>query len=156
MDKILTTPDLRVWCETPRILFFIIRANIVNERIEFFRKNDNIKWVNSYLLTSEKDHFRRYKQGELSSAKKKSYIHTGTDNIHIILYPWSIINKVLKSIKESDKYNKYTSSQQLALCLYFIEKDNHFTGDGIWNIMEQEKQLKDNEKMTLETDELRD
>ncbi|KAL2738361.1 hypothetical protein V1477_011720 [Vespula maculifrons] len=200
MDKILTIPDLRVWGKTPHILFFIIRKNIINERIEFFRKNDNIKWVNLYLLTCDRRHFRRYKQGELSFVKKKKYIRyilkkeldsedehlintfqlhpywnrvsfvdlddtlriikkyfpieDICSNIHIILYPWSTINKALKSIKESDKYNKYTSSQQLALCLYLIEKDNHFTGDGIWNIMEQEKQLKDNEKMTLETDEL--
>ncbi|XP_043678024.1 transcription termination factor 5, mitochondrial [Vespula pensylvanica] len=202
MDKILAIPDIRVWCKTPRILFFIIRKNIVNERIEFFRKSNDIKWVNLYLLTSDRNYFRKYKQGELNFVKKKKYIRyilskeLGSENehlintfqlhpywnrvsfvdlddtlriiknyfsiedicsnIHIILYPWSTINKVLKSIKESDKYNKYTSSQQLALCLYLIEKDNHFTGDGIWNIMEQEQQLKDNEKMTLEIDEPRD
>lgn len=56
--------------------------------------------------------------------------------LNMIIFFRSTINKVLKSIKESDKYNKYTLSQQLALCLYLIEKDNHFTGDGIWNIME--------------------
>ncbi|KAL2714604.1 hypothetical protein V1478_015789 [Vespula squamosa] len=199
MDTLLTIPDLRVWCKTPRILFFIVRKNVVNERIEFFRKNDNIKWINSYLLTSDKTYFEKYNRGEFSFSKKKKYIEYILDkelgikskdlinkfqqhpywnrvsfvdldntlctikenfsredicnNIHIILYPWSIINKVLKSIQESDKYSKYTPSQQLALCLYFMEKDNHFTGDGIWNIMEEERQLKDNEKIVLGTNE---
>lgn len=61
------------------------------------------------------------------------------DNLHIILYPVSRIADKLKSLQ--DKTNKIiaeasklelTNSQMLGLCLYAIELEFHFGGDGIW------------------------
>lgn len=73
----------------------------------------------------------------LRSIKEYYSIEDICRNIHIILYPWATIKKTLQTINESDTFCKvYTLSQQLALCLYLIEKNNHFTGDGIWNIEE--------------------
>ncbi|XP_035728076.1 transcription termination factor 5, mitochondrial-like isoform X1 [Vespa mandarinia] len=196
MEKLLTMPDLRVWCKTPRILYFILDKNVINERIKFLRNNGYIKNTNLYLLTSDRTYFDRYKKGEFNFSRKLKYIkyilhkELGYDkkdlmnkfkrhqywnkvsfvdlddtlrimkknfsiediyhNIHIILYPWSTISKILKSIQESDVYKNYTPSQQLALCLYFLEKDNHFTGDGIWNMREEEKQLQSNKEINDE------
>ncbi|KAL0124333.1 hypothetical protein PUN28_006279 [Cardiocondyla obscurior] len=57
-------------------------------------------------------------------------------NIHIVLYEQSKVEKMLVDLKrqysKSKRYS-FTNSQYLALCLYMLEKDNHFTGDGIWN-----------------------
>lgn len=33
---------------------------------------------------------------------------------------------------QNTKYS-FTNGQYLALCLYMLEKDTHFTGDGIWS-----------------------
>lgn len=45
------------------------------------------------------------------------------------------MEKVLADLKrrysQSTEYS-FTNSQYLALCLYILEKDTHFTGDGIW------------------------
>ncbi|XP_011136613.2 transcription termination factor 5, mitochondrial isoform X2 [Harpegnathos saltator] len=57
-------------------------------------------------------------------------------NIHIVLYSRSVIEELLadlrKKYSQSTEYS-FTNRQYLALCLYMIEKDTHFTGDGIWN-----------------------
>lgn len=46
------------------------------------------------------------------------------------------MEKVLADLKR--RYSKstefsFTNGQYLALCLYILERDTHFTGDGIWN-----------------------
>ncbi|XP_011707905.1 PREDICTED: uncharacterized protein LOC105462759 isoform X1 [Wasmannia auropunctata] len=64
-------------------------------------------------------------------------------NIHIVLYKRSRVQKVLADLKQqysqSTEYS-FTDSQYLALCLYMLEKDNHFTGDGIWSNERDTKQ----------------
>ncbi|KAL6254378.1 hypothetical protein P5V15_014425 [Pogonomyrmex californicus] len=64
-------------------------------------------------------------------------------NIHIILYKQSTVEKVLAELKQqysqSTEYS-FSNSQYLALCLYMLEKDNNFTGDGIWNNKQNENQ----------------
>lgn len=52
-------------------------------------------------------------------------------NIHLILYPVSKIKSKLKEI-EVQNYG-ITKSQMLSLCLYLIEVEYYFTGDGIWS-----------------------
>ncbi|XP_051158458.1 transcription termination factor 5, mitochondrial isoform X2 [Leptopilina boulardi] len=54
-------------------------------------------------------------------------------NIHIILYQRSKIEKTVSYIR--NKYRNYrnhqfTPSQQLAMCLYYMEIEFHFSGDG--------------------------
>jgi len=45
------------------------------------------------------------------------------------------VKKVLADLKQQYSQNieySFTNSQYLALCLYILEKNNHFTGDGVW------------------------
>lgn len=45
------------------------------------------------------------------------------------------MKKVLADLKQQYSQNieySFTNSQYLALCLYILEKNNHFTGDGVW------------------------
>ncbi|XP_076630487.1 mitochondrial transcription termination factor 5 isoform X2 [Colletes latitarsis] len=57
------------------------------------------------------------------------------ENIHIIFYPHDAVAKTLQSLYDENKSeNEYNSSQYLSLCLYKLEKHNHFTGDGIWDV----------------------
>lgn len=48
----------------------------------------------------------------------------------------SVVEELLADLREkysqSTEYS-FTNSQYLALCLYMLEKDTHFTGDGIWS-----------------------
>lgn len=34
-----------------------------------------------------------------------------------------------------EKGHNFTPSQYLALCLYMLEKANHFSGDAVWQVM---------------------
>lgn len=55
--------------------------------------------------------------------------------IHLILYPLSIVQKTLSTVEKRytpENGYPYTPGQRLTLCVYLIEKDNHFTGDAIW------------------------
>ncbi|KAL6434909.1 hypothetical protein ACFW04_005225 [Cataglyphis niger] len=68
--------------------------------------------------------------------KKHFTINEICQNIHIILYRQSTVKKVLADLKQ--RYSKstefsFTNGQYLALCLYILERDTHFTGDSIWN-----------------------
>lgn len=46
------------------------------------------------------------------------------------------MEKTLADLKQqysgSTQYS-FTNGQYLTLCLYILEKDTHFTGDGIWD-----------------------
>ncbi|XP_011159212.1 transcription termination factor 5, mitochondrial [Solenopsis invicta] len=72
----------------------------------------------------------------LKYLKKHFKINEICPNIHIILYDQLKVEKLLADLKkqhsQSTKYS-FTNSQYLALCLYMLEKDNYFTGDGIWS-----------------------
>lgn len=55
----------------------------------------------------------------------------------------SRVKKILADLKQQYSQNtkySFTNSQYLALCLYMLEKDNHFTGDGVWNNNQNAKQ----------------
>lgn len=65
------------------------------------------------------------------------------ENVQILLYPLSRIVHKLDQLMECKRTKKrhddlgielasVTPSQMLSLCLYMIELDFHFTGDGIW------------------------
>lgn len=57
--------------------------------------------------------------------------------IHLILYPLDVVSTTLEKVeREYSRENGYNLSpgQMLALCVYMIEKGNHFTGDGIWQL----------------------
>lgn len=43
-----------------------------------------------------------------------------------------MLTKLKQKYSQSTEYS-FTNSQYLALCLYMLEKDTHFTGDGIWS-----------------------
>ncbi|XP_011877924.1 PREDICTED: uncharacterized protein LOC105567577 isoform X2 [Vollenhovia emeryi] len=72
----------------------------------------------------------------LKYLKKHFTINEIRPNIHIVLYEQSRVKKVLADLKrqysQSAEYS-FTDSQYLALCLYVLEKGNHFTGDGVWS-----------------------
>lgn len=55
----------------------------------------------------------------------------------------SKVKKILADLKQQYSQNtkySFTNSQYLALCLYMLEKDNHFTGDGVWSNKQNTKQ----------------
>ncbi|XP_065093439.1 transcription termination factor 5, mitochondrial [Ochlerotatus camptorhynchus] len=65
------------------------------------------------------------------------------ENVQILLYPLSRISQKLDKLIECKQTKKrhedfgieltcVTPAQMLSLCLYMIELDFHFTGDGIW------------------------
>ncbi|GLG95497.1 Uncharacterized protein GBIM_02445 [Gryllus bimaculatus] len=69
-------------------------------------------------------------------------------NLHLVLYPRNKVECILKDLSSSEAVTKAlnivsaTNPQkvpvlckktELALCLYFLEQDHHFTGNGIWN-----------------------
>lgn len=68
------------------------------------------------------------------------------DNIHLLLYPVSRIEQKLVALMdwklENDDNRKISgvslsaisNSKLLTLCLYFIEQEFHFSGDGIWDV----------------------
>nr|XP_012147016.1 PREDICTED: uncharacterized protein LOC100876844 [Megachile rotundata] len=71
---------------------------------------------------------------------KKNYsINEICENIQLILYSVSAINKAMNTINEeytSDKGYNFSGSQYLALCLYILEKEHHFNGDAVWQGMD--------------------
>ncbi|KAK2587874.1 hypothetical protein KPH14_003971 [Odynerus spinipes] len=90
----------------------------------------------------------------LQFLKERFHIKDICCNIHLILYPRSAIEATLENIENytyihNQKYT-FTSSQLLALCLYLIEKNNHFTGDGIWNLNPQTRKPIEHENILLE------
>ncbi|KAG7200552.1 hypothetical protein KM043_001113 [Ampulex compressa] len=57
------------------------------------------------------------------------------NNVHIILYARSRVEKTLVDVKRTyipEKGYNFTSNQQLAVTLYLLEKNNYFSGDGVW------------------------
>ncbi|XP_014467355.1 PREDICTED: uncharacterized protein LOC106740635 [Dinoponera quadriceps] len=78
-------------------------------------------------------------------------------NIHIVLYSRSTVEELLADLRK--KYSQstehsFTNSQYLALCLYMLEKDTHFTGDGIWSKGHsvQKRPVSQNQSATNRTD----
>ncbi|XP_018395734.1 PREDICTED: uncharacterized protein LOC108774188 [Cyphomyrmex costatus] len=89
----------------------------------------------------------------LKYLKKHFKINEICSNIHIVLYEQSRVKKVLADLKQ--QYSKgteysFTNSQYLALCLYMLEKNNHFTGDGVWINEENMKEQSLKKRNTIE------
>lgn len=42
------------------------------------------------------------------------------------------VKKTMESLKESSKEGELSPSKMLALCVYHLEVDHHFSGQGIW------------------------
>lgn len=70
------------------------------------------------------------------------------DNLLIVLYPQMKIEAKLNALMEwrndktavyGVKLDKISNNQLLSLCLYFIEAEFHFSGDGIWDISKESK-----------------
>lgn len=64
-----------------------------------------------------------------------------SDNVHLLLYPLNKIDQKLKALGNwrseqaalpSSAFSKASNSQLLSLCLYFIESEFSFSGDGMW------------------------
>lgn len=63
------------------------------------------------------------------------------------------MEKILADLKQQYSQNtkySFTNSQYLALCLYVLEKDIHFTGDGVWSNKQNAKQQSSEERNTAE------
>lgn len=83
------------------------------------------------------------------------------DNLYLILYPLKRIDEKLKEFREmmTRKDNKsmiagvslyeVSNSQLLNLCLYDIEKEFHFSGDGIWEPSRLERNQDQSQDVTL-------
>lgn len=54
--------------------------------------------------------------------------------IQIVLYPKGLIEQEMQKVRNTPELDRKWLSpvQELNLCLYFIEKPHHFSGDGIW------------------------
>ncbi|XP_014297000.1 transcription termination factor 5, mitochondrial isoform X2 [Microplitis demolitor] len=63
------------------------------------------------------------------------------NNMTLIFYPREIIHRSLMKVTEInnklDPLDRYSASQMLALCEYEIEKNYHFSGDGVWQKTEK-------------------
>ncbi|KYN41807.1 hypothetical protein ALC56_03737, partial [Trachymyrmex septentrionalis] len=95
--------------------------------------------VNKSILLTRHLHWKTatYKDIKqmLKYLKKHFTINEICSNIHIVLYKQSRVEKVLADLKRQYSQNteySFTNSQYLALCLYMLEKNNNFTGDGVW------------------------
>ncbi|PBC30218.1 hypothetical protein APICC_02886 [Apis cerana cerana] len=64
--------------------------------------------------------------------KKHYSIEDICQNIHIILYPRSKIDYTLNLLYKKYSQEEYNSTHYLSLCLYELEKNYYFSGDGIW------------------------
>lgn len=72
------------------------------------------------------------------------------ENLLICLYPQPKIESKLNALIEWRKentnvyginLNKISNKQLLSLCLYFIEAEFHFSGDGIWDVTKPESKI---------------
>ncbi|XP_012284844.1 transcription termination factor 5, mitochondrial [Orussus abietinus] len=57
--------------------------------------------------------------------------------VYIILYPREKVENALNVVERYDStygIASFTPSQVLSLCVYILERDHHFSGDGIWRI----------------------
>ncbi|XP_049533021.1 transcription termination factor 5, mitochondrial [Anopheles darlingi] len=81
------------------------------------------------------------------------------DNVHILLYPLNRIEEKLQVLANKAKVNEdlgldvsqASQTQKLALALYLIELEFHFTGDGVWP--EQMQQSDSTSSITIELPE---
>lgn len=60
---------------------------------------------------------------QLNFSKKDIFTH-----LYLIVYP---VGRIKSKLNEIENYNA-SKTQKLSLCLYFIEQEYHFTGDGVW------------------------
>lgn len=96
----------------------------------------------------------------LKYLKKHFTISEICQNIHIILYSQSRVEELLNDLKrqysQSSRY-KFTNGQYLALCLYMLEKNTNFTGDGVWfderNVRQQSSHLLKDRNISIGTED---
>lgn len=64
------------------------------------------------------------------------------NNIHLLLYPLNRVDQKLTALinwrseqasRPNNIFSKASNSQLLSLCLYFIESEFHFSGNGVWD-----------------------
>ncbi|CAH1176044.1 unnamed protein product [Phaedon cochleariae] len=65
--------------------------------------------------------------------------------LYILLYPKEKVRNILTMIRYNKdiKFNSLSEINKLNLILYFIEKEHHFTGNGIWRKCDEPKQTVD-------------
>ncbi|XP_015110370.1 transcription termination factor 5, mitochondrial isoform X2 [Diachasma alloeum] len=77
-------------------------------------------------------------------------------NIQLLLYSRDKIQyplaRLIEVNKQIDEKYRFTPSQLLALCAYHIEREYHFTGDGVWD-SNQKLSKKSPEELNGETEE---
>lgn len=89
---------------------------------EYFGRHCN--WI-CIPLTTVKDNFDMLKNEKFSSGSI-------FNNIHLLLYPPERVAAALKRMRSEVVNERCTQTQLLALVLYHIESEYHFTGDGVW------------------------
>lgn len=126
-------------------------AKNCQEEFHFTKKHKYIKHMLCIELGPDKQHlidlFRRHPYwnriayrdiyNTLCHLKKNFAKEDICNNIQLLLYRWPLIDKWLQEIQKFncyDRNNILSPSQRLAFCLYLIERTNHFTGDGIWDL----------------------
>ncbi|CAH1983929.1 unnamed protein product [Acanthoscelides obtectus] len=74
--------------------------------------------------------------------------------VHILLYPKAKIEKVIKCLRSGEvpnvKYRPLSQVDRLNLIIYMIEKEHHFTGNGVW--MNGRNKTENHPDITEETD----
>ena len=115
---------------TKKFLRFVLCNEIGPEKaylIDYLIRHPH--WKNIALFSVQ--HLIKY-------LKKHYSIEDICENIHIVLYPKSAVIKTLEMLSKEysqEKGHNFTPSQYLALCLYTLEKVNHFSGDAVWQVM---------------------
>lgn len=119
------------------VIFLSETFNIEQESVrEYLSRHPNSFYVPVLKLKAAIDYLREklFTDQEIS------------ENMYLLLYPVSKIDHKLASLlqwrEENDgsrficgvSLSKITNTQLLNLCLYYIEADYHFTGDGTWDL----------------------
>lgn len=67
-----------------------------------------------------------------------------------------LLNDLKRQYSQSSRY-KFTNGQYLALCLYMLEKNTNFTGDGVWfderNVRQQSSHLLKDRNISIGTED---
>ncbi|CAL7937765.1 unnamed protein product [Xylocopa violacea] len=130
-----------------KFLMYILRKELGEDKIPLINSiRRHPHWKHVSLLDVET--MLRY-------LKKYYTVEDICQNIHIVLYPRSNVIDVLNSVYteyslQNTGYN-FTSTQYLALCLYKLEKQYHFSGDAIWQTVHNDifQDIELNESDTL-------
>ncbi|XP_057328256.1 transcription termination factor 5, mitochondrial isoform X2 [Microplitis mediator] len=117
---IIETPELRILMNHPKILQILLMKNKIRQRMAYL----------NYL---------KVKDITVSALIKSNH----TFEREIIRRSLMKVTEVNNKLDPSDRYS---ASQMLALCEYEIERNYHFSGDGVWQ--KNDKKLRKAQELT--------